>query len=198
MSWSPSQSARLLKQGSDSSLSPVFIVPVFSGLTACFDSLLKSLDKYGYRKTVYGLMDPYLTGNDEALTAALEDWIGFYIAAMKTKQPSGPYTLVGYSQGMHWCWAIAEGLKKMGDDTEAIVVLDPNFPAWNGCDRCVKWLGPPMNKVLGIPMFVVKNIMGPAPRLAHCPLATALDTRHSLPARALCVCCRPGLLWRHE
>ena len=31
MSWNPAQSVRLLKQGSDSSLPPVWIMPVFSG-----------------------------------------------------------------------------------------------------------------------------------------------------------------------
>ena len=67
--------------------------PVFSGVTACFDSMLNSYDA-PYRRTVYGLTDPYITGNEEALTASFDDWIGLYVAAIKTKQEQGPYTFM--------------------------------------------------------------------------------------------------------
>ena len=97
MSWSPASCVKLMKRGSSSDR-PVWVMPVFSGVTACFDSLLNSFT--GYKRTLYGLNDPYLTGNDEALTLPFEEWIGLYIAAMKTKQPSGPYTILAYSQGM--------------------------------------------------------------------------------------------------
>ena len=157
-SWQPSSSVRLLKQGSDPEASPIWIFPVFSGTTACFDSMLNSLE--GYRRTVYGVMDPYLTGNNESLTSGFDEWIGLYVAAMKTKQASGPYTLMGYSQGIHWCFAVSEHLRKLGDATDAIVSLDPNFPAWCNADRCVAWLGPPASKQTGIPMCILRLVMG--------------------------------------
>ena len=89
---------KVMKEGSDSSAPPVWVMPVFSGVTACFDSMLNSYDA-PYRRTVYGLTDPYITGNEEALTASFDDWIGLYVAAIKTKQEQGPYTFMGYSQG---------------------------------------------------------------------------------------------------
>ena len=63
---------------------------------------------------------------------------------------------------MHWCYGVSEALRKDGDATDAIVVLDPNFPAWCNMDRCVDWLGPAMNKALGIPMCLIKNVIGPS------------------------------------
>ena len=96
--WTPSSMVKVMKEGSDSSAPPVWVMPVFSGVTACFDSMLNSYDA-PYRRTVYGLTDPYITGNEEALTASFDDWIGLYVAAIKTKQEQGPYTFMGYSQG---------------------------------------------------------------------------------------------------
>jgi len=94
------------------------------------------------------------------LTSGFDEWIGLYVAAMKTKQASGPYTLMGYSQGIHWCFAVSEHLRKLGDATDAIVSLDPNFPAWCNADRCVAWLGPPASKQTGIPMCILRLVMG--------------------------------------
>ena len=158
-SWNPSSSVKLLKQGSDASARPVWVMPVFSGITSCFDRMFNSYD--GFKRTVYGLNDPYLTGNDDALTAAFDDWVGMYVAAMKTKQAEGPYTLMGYSQGMHWCWAIAEHLRKKFSDTcDDIIILDPNFPAWSKADRVLAWDGPQMSKKLGMPLCILKMIFG--------------------------------------
>ena len=128
--WQPAPCVRVLKTGSEAGPGalPVFVFPVFSGTTSCFDNLLNSFDSY--RRTIYGVNDPYISGNDESLTASFDEWIGLYVAAMKTKQDKGPYSLMGYSQGMHWCWAVAEALRKGGDATAEIIVLDPNFPAW--------------------------------------------------------------------
>ncbi len=156
--WSPEASVRLLKTGSDGSAKPVWVCPVFSGVTACFDSMLASYS--GYKRTVYGLQDPYLTGNDDALTASFDEWIAMYIAAIKTKQADGPYTFMGYSQGMHWCWAIAEHLRKRGDKTDDIIMLDPNFPSWNKADRVLVWDGPQAAKGMGAPMCIIRLAFG--------------------------------------
>ena len=82
----PSAMVKLLKQGSDSSKPPVWVMPLFGGTTACFDRMFNSYS--GYKRTVYGLTDGYITGNAEALTMGNEEWYGTYVAAIQTKQAS--------------------------------------------------------------------------------------------------------------
>ncbi|GHP08620.1 hypothetical protein PPROV_000735700 [Pycnococcus provasolii] len=91
---------------------------------------------------------------------AWDEWIATYVDAIKTKQKGGPYTLVGYSQGMHWCYAVGEALRKKGDQVAEMIILDPNFPAWNFADRVAKWDGPQVAAAMGAPQFVAKTFMG--------------------------------------
>ena len=157
MSWKPEQSVKLLKTGSDTKAPPVWVLPVNSGVCTCFDSLLNSAS--GYKRTIYSVTDPYLTGNNEALTMSFDDWIGLYVSAVKTKQAKGPYTLMGYSQGMHWCFAVSEALQNLGEKTDSILVLDPNFPAWSMMDRAAVWDGPQMAKGMGAPWCILKWVV---------------------------------------
>lgn len=91
---------------------------------------------------------------------AWDEWIATYVDAIKTKQKDGPYTLVGYSQGMHWCYAVGEALRKKGDQVAEMIILDPNFPAWNFADRVANWDGPQVAAAMGAPQFVAKTFMG--------------------------------------
>ena len=154
---SSSAMVKLLKQGADASAPPVWVMPVFGGTTACFDRMLNSYS--GYKRTVYGITDGYIVGNDEALTLSFEEWVATYVSAIKTKQEHGPYTLVGYSQGMHWCYAVAEALRSKGEAIDAMVVLDPNFPAWNQMDRVLDWDAPQVANAMGIPVCLARIIM---------------------------------------
>ena len=156
--WSSSSCVKIIKNGSDSSAKPVWVMPLFGGTTSCFDELFNSFD--GYQRTLFGMTDPYLAGNDAALTCSFDDWIGLYIEAMLSKQPEGPFTLVGYSQGMNWCWAIAEALAKRGHVTEAVLVIDPNFPSWNGMDKVPVWNGRQFAAAEGAPFCIIKRVMG--------------------------------------
>jgi len=119
--WSPEKMVKVLKQGSGADERPVWMMPLMAGTTACYDNMLNSYD--GYKRTVIGLTDPYLVGNDAAMTAPFDEWIGFYVAAIKTKQATGPYTFVGYSQGMHWAFAVAEALRKAGEETDGLAYM---------------------------------------------------------------------------
>ena len=92
--WQPSSCVRVLKSGSDATLPPVWVFPVFSGTTSCFDKLLAAFDGQ-YKRTIYGVNDPYISGNDESLFASFDEWISLYVAAIKTKQANGPYSLMG-------------------------------------------------------------------------------------------------------
>ena len=62
--------------------------------------------------------------------------IALMVDAIMSKQPKGPYTLVGYSQGVTWIWGACEVLiKQRGEAVDEILGLDPNFPNWNNFDK---------------------------------------------------------------
>lgn len=102
-----------------------------SGTTACWDELLNSFPTY--KRTVYGLIDPYLTGDNESMHMQTREMIStYYVAAIQSKQPKGPYTLMGYSQGGQWTWSTADVLINDKKETvEQLVLLDPVYPTWD-------------------------------------------------------------------
>jgi L-fucose mutarotase/ribose pyranase (RbsD/FucU family) len=80
----------------------------------------------------------------------------------------------------HWAWAIDEVLRKQGDvGCDAIVVLDPNFPAWSSMDRVAAWDGPQMAKAMGAPFCMmypmIKLMMGMMQSQAKWDTAAARD-----------------------
>jgi len=138
---------------------PVFLFPAAGGTTSCYDELFSFYDDI--RRPIYGLQEPYLCGKDDALTDSIEEWMGNYVAAIKSVQPSGPYTFIGYSQGHHKAHATAELLIKAGEAVDEIIVLDPNYPGWNKGDKVIGWDMPQVAKLFGIPSFIAVWIIGP-------------------------------------
>ena len=45
-SWNPAASVKVLKEGTDGSAHPVWVMPIFSGVTSCFDRLLNHFSGY--------------------------------------------------------------------------------------------------------------------------------------------------------
>lgn len=135
-----SKCIKLLKQGSDSGAKPVFILPVVSGTTGCFDNLIGSCDKF--KRTVYGLTDPYLTGEQASMNLPTREMVSkYYVEAIMSKQSKGPYTLMGYSQGGQWTWAVADVLiNDKKQVVEQMVLLDPVYPTWDHGERCYNWM----------------------------------------------------------
>ena len=146
-----------MKKGSDASARPVWIMPVLSGTPACFGPLLDSIPST--KRTIYGLLDPYLAGHDEALAMAYMDNIALEVDAIQSTQPTGPYTLAGYSQGVTWMWAAAEILIKRGQQVDEILCLDPNFPNWSNLDKVLDYDGPQMSYGTGAPLCLLKCVM---------------------------------------
>ena len=177
-----------MKKGSDASARPVWIMPVLSGTPACFGPLLDSIPST--KRTIYGLLDPYLAGHDEALAMAYMDNIALEVDAIQSTQPTGPYTLAGYSQGVTWMWAAAEILIKRGQQVDEILCLDPNFPNWSNFDRVLEWDGPQMAYGTGMPLCLLKCIMplvfvrGPSSLLPGVARAIMIPARAPVPRPA--------------
>ena len=154
---SASKCIKLLKQGSDVKAPPVFILPVVSGTTGCWDEMLNSFT--GYKRSVYGLIDPYLTGDSASLHLNTRDMMAIYVEAIMLKQPKGPYTLMGYSQGGQWTWSVADILiNDKKEVVEQMVLLDPVYPTWDGGKLTYTFM-PVLFPALVGPAFFFPNAM---------------------------------------
>ena len=84
----PQGSAQLLKQGMDADARPVFITPVYSGTPTCWAPLLQSIKTQA--RTVYGIVDPYLAGHEDALTLPHMGNMALMADAVQAKQSFAP------------------------------------------------------------------------------------------------------------
>ena len=96
-----SKCIKLLKQGSDSGAKPVFILPVVSGTTGCFDNLIGSCDKF--KRTVYGLTDPYLTGEQASMNLPTREMVSkYYVEAIQKAHCNSKWALQGSNKSLIW------------------------------------------------------------------------------------------------
>jgi acetoacetyl-CoA synthetase len=79
-------------------------------------------------RPIYGLQARGIDGLDEPLSR-IEDMAEFYLAAIKTLQPRGPYVLVGYSLGGLVVLEMAQRLSAKGEKVALLAMLDayPQF-----------------------------------------------------------------------
>jgi len=99
---------------------PLFCVPPVVGLSWCFLAMLPHIDpKY----PLYGLQARGLR-KPEPLPATMQEMARDYADLMRMRQPSGPYSLLGYSFGANVAFAIAEELQHRGEQIGLLVVLD--------------------------------------------------------------------------
>ena len=83
-------------------------------------ALLKHLGN-GYN--AYGLQGHGLYGDQTPLTS-IPTMAQAYVAAIKTRQPNGPYTLAGYSMGGVIAFEVAHQLQAQGDRVARLFLLD--------------------------------------------------------------------------
>ena len=71
----------------------------------------------------YGIQARGLQGDDEIHTR-VEEMASYYIKAIKSVQPNGPYFLGSWSMGVVIAFEIAQQLKAMDDDVKLLALLD--------------------------------------------------------------------------
>jgi thioesterase domain-containing protein/acyl carrier protein len=99
---------------------PFFCVPGYSGNVLRF----RSLGSYfAPDQPLYGLRDPRLEHKSVSFTQ-IEDIAPYYVEALLTHQPQGPYYIGGYSFGCLVALEIAQQLQKAGHQVNALVFLD--------------------------------------------------------------------------
>ncbi|XP_044270431.1 fatty acid synthase [Tribolium madens] len=109
----PSKSLVQMKsKSSDSKKNPVFVLHPIEGVVNALNALASNIDA-----PVYGLQ----CTKDTPLTS-ISDLAQYYIKQMKTVQPKGPYTLVGYSFGACVAFEMGVQLENSGEQVKLLFI----------------------------------------------------------------------------
>lgn len=109
------------KAASDSTKRPLFAVHAIEGFVTALKPLAAKLTV-----PVWGLQC-----TSEAPITSIQDLATFYIKQIKTVQPTGPYTIAGYSFGASVAFEMVSFLEKLGEKA-TLVMLDgsPKYVSW--------------------------------------------------------------------
>ena len=117
MAWSPLVT---LAEGGGA---PLFLVHPVGGGVVCYSELARALGG----RPVYGLQARGLDGGGAPLER-VEDMAALYLDAVRTRQPSGPYHLAGWSMGGVVAFEMARRLRGQGEAVGALVLIDSSRP----------------------------------------------------------------------
>ncbi|NEQ77289.1 MAG: amino acid adenylation domain-containing protein [Okeania sp. SIO2C9] len=117
-SWSPL--VAIQPQGNHP---PFFCMPGSGGNVVYFHQLARHL---GNEQPFYALQPPSLDGVSEPFSS-LEEVAAYYLQAIQTLQPSGPYFLGGHSFGGLLAFEMAQQLLQLGETVALLALFD--FPA---------------------------------------------------------------------
>ncbi|WP_052754408.1 thioesterase domain-containing protein [Calothrix sp. 336/3] len=119
--WSP-----LVEIKSSGSQAPLFLIHPLGGETLCYHHLAKKLD---IDQPIYALQPQGLDGKSTPHTT-VEEMANYYLQAIRTVQPQGPYFLGGYSFGGVVAFEMAQQLQKQGEAVAQLILIDtcrPNY-----------------------------------------------------------------------
>ena len=108
----------LLKPGDSSA--PIFLFHGVGGTVVEYATLGKLIDVPG---EVYAVQAKGVDGTETPLEC-MEDMAEFYLAAIREKQPAGPYWLCGYSFGGLTAIEVARRLKQSGEKIALLFLID--------------------------------------------------------------------------
>jgi thioesterase domain-containing protein len=109
---------------------PVFCVHPGGGMAWCDAGLLRYAPK---EHPVYGLQARGLAG-DERFPADMDELIEDYLGRIRAIQPSGPYSLLGWSFGGKVAHTLAARLQQQGEQVSLLAVLDAGIGGYAGAD----------------------------------------------------------------
>ncbi|NEQ74589.1 MAG: amino acid adenylation domain-containing protein [Okeania sp. SIO2C9] len=99
---------------------PFFCMPGSGGNVVYFHQLARHL---GNDQPFYALQPPSLDGISEPF-GRVEEVAAYYLQAIQTLQPSGPYFLGGHSFGVLVAFEMAQQLQKQGETVALLALLD--------------------------------------------------------------------------
>jgi thioesterase domain-containing protein/acyl carrier protein len=104
---------------------PIFAVPGAGGNVLSLRPLRRTL---GADQPLYGLQAIGLDGKTPPLTTVAQT-AAANIAALKTLQPRGPYSLIGHSYGGVVAYEMARILLEQGEEVTSLMLLDSRAPS---------------------------------------------------------------------
>jgi amino acid adenylation domain-containing protein len=119
MSWSC-----LIELQASGSKTPLFFVHPGGGNVFSYYELARCL---GSDRPFYAFQEPGLY-KEQALFTSIEDMAAYYVEAMKTVQPEGPYFIGGWSLGGIIAFEMARQLFAQDQKVEQLLVLDSSAP----------------------------------------------------------------------
>ncbi|RYP85130.1 hypothetical protein DL769_001034 [Monosporascus sp. CRB-8-3] len=84
--------------------------------------------------SVYAVESPWIN-DPENFTCSFEQAARQYLAAIRAKQPHGPYMLGGWSAGGVFAYEVARLLLEAGDEVMGLVIIDITGPRAEDCSR---------------------------------------------------------------
>jgi amino acid adenylation domain-containing protein len=102
-------------------LPPLFLIASAGGTLGAYEKLARTLKT---SRDVIGVRDPYLWGQRE-LSESFQRWAGRYAAAIRERQPRGPYHVVAYSSAGSVGYEVARQLRASGEPVAILVLVDP-------------------------------------------------------------------------
>ncbi|HZK34074.1 MAG TPA: amino acid adenylation domain-containing protein, partial [Bacillota bacterium] len=140
---------------------PIFCIHDITGELLSYAHLADSL---GETYPVYGIRGQK---KNTAKELSLEDLVASYIDGIKAIQPTGPYSLVGYSSGGMLAFEMAKQLHQKGDRLSLLALVDtPNYakyPARNiylmALRNVLPWLKDiPLKNLPPLACFTIKKV----------------------------------------
>jgi aspartate racemase len=119
-----------MKRGSQKP--PVFVLHGLGGIAECYGVARRVKTDHA----LYGSLARGIDGSQEP-HESVEDMAEFYLSALETIEPCGPYLLIGYSFGGLVALEMAQRLSAKARDVAFLVLLDtyPSERAFSGAQR---------------------------------------------------------------
>ncbi|WRZ89701.1 amino acid adenylation domain-containing protein [Streptomyces sp. NBC_01007] len=114
----------LLPLRAEGDLDPLFCIHPAIGLSWAYSGLLRHLDR---QQPLYGLQARKFSEPDAA-APGLEEMVEDYLNEIRTVQPSGPYSLLGWSFGGIVAHAVAVRLQEEGEEVALLAMMDSYLP----------------------------------------------------------------------
>jgi amino acid adenylation domain-containing protein len=110
-----------LRKAKDPQLAPFFVIATAGGTLGAYSKLAQLLQS---PREVIGVRDSFIWGAREP-TMHFKDWVGLYVAAIRERQPQGPYYVGAYSSAGSFGYEIAQQLRAAGQEVARLVLIDP-------------------------------------------------------------------------
>jgi amino acid adenylation domain-containing protein len=110
-----------LRRGTAPDLAPLFVIASAGGTLGAYEQLVAAL---GPSRDIVGIPDPFLWDARDPLEP-FEAWVDRYLAAIRSRQATGPYHLCAYSSAGAFGLEVARRLERAGERVALLVLIDP-------------------------------------------------------------------------